>query len=87
MSAEDQAPLLEGAHRQDSEGWIRLHIHGGPYQRGYQHGYLLAAELRTALREIDYLLRIDTGIGFDWFARNAEALYTMPLQGAADGLG
>ncbi len=27
------------------QGWIYLHIEGGPYERGYQHGYLLADEI------------------------------------------
>ncbi|QFU77159.1 phospholipase [Halioglobus maricola] len=85
--SELEAPSLEGAYRENSEGWIRLHIAGSPRQRGYQHGYLLANELRAALREIDYLLRIDTGIGFDWFARNAEALYMKVLPKAPDGFG
>ncbi len=83
----DMPAELAGAQREDVEGWIRLRIAGGPRQRGYQHGYLLAAEIRQALREIDYLLKIDTGIGFDWFARNAEVLYLDQLKGAADGFG
>ncbi len=78
---------LAGATREDVEGWIRLHISGGPRQRGIQHGYLLAAEIRQALGEIDYLLKIDTGIGFAWFAANAEQLYLDKLKGAADGFG
>jgi hypothetical protein len=78
---------LAGAAREDSEGWIRLKTSGSPHQRGFQHGYYLAAELRTALREIDYLLKIDTGVGFDWFARNAEIMYMRVLPGAADGFG
>jgi hypothetical protein len=31
--------------RYNIQGWIYLHIQGGPYERGYQHGYLLAAEI------------------------------------------
>ena len=27
------------------QGWIYLHIEGEPYERGYQHGYLLADEI------------------------------------------
>ena len=57
--------------REDREGWVCVRIAGGPRERGYQHGYLLARELRTALREIRFLIEHDTGLPFDWFARNA----------------
>src|SRR5258706_11336622 len=33
------------AYRYPSAGWIYLHIEGEPYQRGYQHGYLMAREI------------------------------------------
>ena len=35
----------ENAYRYNIQGWIYLHIEGEPYERGYQHGYLLAAEI------------------------------------------
>jgi hypothetical protein len=34
-----------GAYRYNIQGWIYLHIEGEPYERGYQHGYLLADEI------------------------------------------
>ncbi len=33
------------AYRYPSAGWIYLHIEGQPYERGYQHGYLMAREI------------------------------------------
>jgi len=33
------------AYRYPVEGWIYLHIEGQPYERGYQHGYLMAKEI------------------------------------------
>jgi len=30
-----------GEIRPSSEGWIILHIHGEPFERGYAHGHLL----------------------------------------------
>jgi len=32
-------------YRYNIQGWIYLHIEGDPYERGYQHGYLLADEI------------------------------------------
>ncbi|MBS1876210.1 MAG: hypothetical protein JSU00_23555 [Acidobacteria bacterium] len=36
---------LGPAYRYPQGGWIYLHIEGQPYDRGYQHGYLLAKEI------------------------------------------
>jgi hypothetical protein len=33
------------AYRYPQGGWIYLHIEGQPYERGYQHGYLMAKEI------------------------------------------
>jgi hypothetical protein len=33
------------AYRYPQAGWIVLHIEGEPYERGYQHGWLLAPEI------------------------------------------
>jgi len=35
----------EKGYRYNVQGWIYLHIEGEPYERGYQHGYLLANEI------------------------------------------
>jgi hypothetical protein len=40
---------LGPAYRYPQAGWIVLHIEGEPYERGYQHGKLLAAEI------VDYI--------------------------------
>jgi hypothetical protein len=38
---------LGPAYRYPHGGWIYLHIEGEPYERGYQHGYLLAREIES----------------------------------------
>src|SRR5437879_11969563 len=38
------------AYRYPQAGWIVLHIEGKPYDRGYQHGYLMAPEIAGYLR-------------------------------------
>jgi Phospholipase B len=38
------------AYRYPAAGWIYLHIEGKPYERGYQHGYLMAREIPEYLR-------------------------------------
>jgi hypothetical protein len=38
------------AYRYPQAGWIVLHIEGEPYERGYQHGKLLAPEIAAHIR-------------------------------------
>ena len=38
------------AYRYRQAGWIVLHIEGKPYERGVQHGRLLAPEIAAHLR-------------------------------------
>jgi hypothetical protein len=38
------------AYRYPQAGWIVIHIEGEPYERGYQHGQLLAEEIAAYLR-------------------------------------
>ena len=45
------------AYRYPSAGWIYLHIEGQPYERGYQHGHLMAREIP------EYLARCAAELG------------------------
>src|SRR5947209_4378754 len=38
------------AYRYPQAGWIVLHIEGEPYERGYQHGRLMAPEIFDFLK-------------------------------------
>ena len=40
----------EKGYRYNTHGWIYLHIEGEPYERGYQHGYLLGYEIIDMLQ-------------------------------------
>jgi hypothetical protein len=44
------------AYRYPSAGWIYLHIEGKPYERGYQHGYLMPKEIERYLERCAALL-------------------------------
>ena len=71
--------------RHDANGWIYVRIEGKPRARGFQHGDLLAAEIREALATIRLLIRQDTGLEFSWFAKNAEAMFHDKLAGNYGG--
>ncbi len=55
--------------------WIFLHIEGAPFERGFQHGYLLAKELYQALKTIKFTSEWDTGDTFNSFENAAIRLY------------
>src|SRR5580658_6089835 len=38
------------AYRYPQAGWIVLHVEGDPYERGYQHGRLMAPEIAAFVR-------------------------------------
>ncbi len=80
-----QLKLLRPSNRMDRHGWIELRIAGSPAERGFQHGYWLAPELRGALKSIRHLILMDTGVPFDWFAANAAAMYLPVLQSNWEG--
>ena len=53
------------AYRYPYGGWIYLHIEGKPYERGYQHGHLMAKEIP------EYIERCMAGPRLQGFARVA----------------
>ena len=48
-------------YRFESNGWIYLHIEGGPYERGFQHGKLMAREMENMRKALthDYFINSD----------------------------
>ena len=58
-------------YRFDVNGWVYLHIEGEPYERGYQHGYLMAPELSEILHNYKELTYLNTGKEWDFFVQNA----------------
>ena len=86
---------LQGAFRKPAvSGWTFVHLQGTPAQIGYQHGYLLSAEIADL--ENVYKLELAHDNGKDWnFFRDAaknvmwpriDREYRDELQGIADGV-
>ena len=80
-------------YRFDRNGWVYVHIEGEPYERGVQHGYLLAPELEDILRSLKYLTYWNTGMKWEFFVKAADDLFTnhideefmLEIRGIADG--
>jgi hypothetical protein len=54
--ARDAVKTFGPAYRYPAAGWIYLHIEGKPYDRGYQHGYLMSKEIQEYLKRCAFLL-------------------------------
>ncbi len=68
----DKKNVLAKASRENKNGWIYVHLEGSPSNIGYQHGYLLANDIDTAIQAVSYYLAHETKR--DWnFYRQAAA--------------
>jgi outer membrane protein assembly factor BamB len=56
------AEQFEKGFRYNIQGWIYLHIEGEPYERGYQHGYLLANEIVDMLNRWSHTIHFHSTI-------------------------
>ncbi|MBI1914149.1 MAG: hypothetical protein HYS12_05340 [Planctomycetes bacterium] len=82
------------AYRYPQAGWIVLHIEGKPYERGFQHGQLLAAEVLAYLRCSAAIQSAKDPVA-GWkhtrslvnalFVRRYEKEYLEEMKGIADG--
>jgi hypothetical protein len=82
------------AYRYPAAGWIYLHIEGKPYDRGYQHGFLMAREIPEYLERCAFDLggKADRQL-WDTYRTSASALFLRgfdreileEMRGIADG--
>ncbi len=68
----EQQQWLAQATRHEKAGWIYLHVEGGPRERGFQHGYLLAKEIAETLRVDRAQWLHDSGLEWSWLVANTK---------------
>jgi hypothetical protein len=68
---DEERGWLAQAAREDSNGWIHLKIAGDPFARGFQHGYLTAAEYGAALRTYEAMTYQTMGFDYSFFVEKA----------------
>ena len=87
-------PRLGNAYRFERGGWTYVHLEGTPEQIGFQHGYLLAPEIKDTFEAIQLRDVHDTKRDWQFFRQAArkmlwphiEAEYQQELTGIAEGL-
>jgi len=71
----DGVVRYEGGYRFDCNGWIYLHIEGAPFERGEQHGRLMAEELQQVVEMLAGVTYIENGVRWPALRDAAAKLY------------
>ena len=85
---------LKKAYRFQKGGWTYVHVEGSPSDIGFQHGYLLAPEIKDAYGAVKLFDTHQTQRDWEFFRKTAremlwphiDAEYQQELQGIADGV-
>lgn len=63
---EQEKGWIGKGERHEKAGWIYLHIEGEPFERGFQHGYLLAHEISAAMAAYAAQWHHDSSFNWPW---------------------
>lgn len=85
---------LGTATREDKNGWIYIHLAGSPADIGYQHGYLVANEIDTLIKVMQYYLPSSSGKDWNFYRGAAKRFmwtkidkeYQDEIRGITEGL-
>jgi hypothetical protein len=88
------ARLAKAERRPETNGWIFVHLEGSPATIGFQHGYLLAPEIREAHKRVRLSMTHESGKSYGFIRKAAEEVfwprvereYREEMQGIAEGL-
>jgi len=69
--SKDQINHLSKANRHEKNGWIYLHIEGKPKERGFQHGSLMAVEIKENIRLLRARWEHQTALDWSFYVRKA----------------
>ena len=70
----EQKSWLAKANRHEKNGWIYVHIEGTARERGFQHGYLLANEIKEGLRIEKKIWEYSSAKEWSWLVNNAATM-------------
>jgi hypothetical protein len=91
----EQQQWLARASVKEKAGWTYLHVEGGPRERGFQHGYLLAGRIAELLRVTAADWRHQSGMEWPWLIEHTrkfmapavDAEDRAEIDGIAEGMG
>ncbi len=76
---QEQKSWLSKANRHEKNGWIFLHIEGAPRERGFQHGYLLANEIKEAIRIVAAEWKYNDAMEWSWLVKKTGEMFTAKI--------
>ncbi len=93
LTPEEKA-WVSRARLSEQAGWVHLRIAGAPFERGFQHGYLMADRYDLALKTYRFITLQTIGKSYAFFVRAAAKLHkhklgeelTEEMSGIAAGL-
>jgi hypothetical protein len=71
----EQKSWIAKANRHEKNGWTYLHIEGTPEERGFQHGFLLAKEIKEALAEMNKVWHYQTALDWQWLVQRSAKMF------------
>jgi len=77
--SEIQQSWLGKAEKHEKAGWVYLHIEGGPRERGFQHGYLLAKEIEKGIVATRTDWEYETATDWEWLQEKASKMFTRKI--------
>src|SRR5664279_2770618 len=94
LFAGDNAARLKPAYRFERSKWIYVHLEGSPSDIGFQHGYLLSAEIADGFNAVKFMDTHRTKRDWEFFRQTAKTViwpkvepeYQEELEGIAEGL-
>ncbi len=76
---EVQQSWLSKANRHEKAGWVYVHIEGAPRARGFQHGYLLASEIKQGIKATRADWEYLSATKWTWLLTKADAMLTRKI--------
>jgi Phospholipase B len=94
VSRDPDARLKKSARSAERNGWVQVHLEGSPAEIGYQHGYLLAAEIQDNFKAVSTELVHEEKKDWAFFRKAAQDVfwphveqeYRDELNGIVEGL-
>jgi hypothetical protein len=75
----EQKEWISKADRHEKNGWIYLHIEGKPEERGFQHGYLLAKEIKEAIVATGRVWQYETALDWQWMVQKSAEIFNSKI--------
>src|SRR5437660_10640529 len=75
VSRDPDSRLKKASRAAEHNGWIQVHLEGSPAEIGFQHGYLLAAEIQDNFKAISTEVVHEEKKDWEFFRKAAQEVF------------